>query len=51
MDPRFVTKTMHAYLDYPVAFSLMALPFLLDSAHPIRWRSGLPSQPASRRWC
>ncbi|OQW57144.1 MAG: hypothetical protein A4S14_08545 [Proteobacteria bacterium SG_bin9] len=29
MDPRFVTKTMHAYLDYPVAFSLMALPFLL----------------------
>ena len=30
MDPRFVTKTMHAYLDYPVAFSLMAVPFLLN---------------------
>lgn len=26
---RFVTRTMHAYLDYPVALSLMALPFLL----------------------
>jgi len=29
MDPRFVTKTMHAYLDYPVAISLMAMPFIL----------------------
>jgi hypothetical protein len=29
MDPRFVTKTMHAYLDYPVAASLIALPFVL----------------------
>jgi hypothetical protein len=28
-DPRFVTKTMHAYLDYPVAASLIALPFIL----------------------
>jgi hypothetical protein len=28
-DPRFVTKTMHAYLDYPVAASLIALPFVL----------------------
>lgn len=26
---RFVTKEMHAYLDYPVAFALMGLPFLL----------------------
>lgn len=26
---RFVTRTMHAYLDYPVALSLMAMPFLL----------------------
>lgn len=26
---RFVTRTMHAYLDYPVALSLMALPFML----------------------
>ncbi|HNP19613.1 MAG TPA: hypothetical protein PKL31_14345 [Fulvivirga sp.] len=26
---KFVTKQMHAYLDYPVAIALMALPFLL----------------------
>ena len=30
MDPRFVTKTIHAYLDYPVALSLMILPFVLQ---------------------
>ncbi len=37
MDPRFVTKTMHAFLDYPVALSLMAAPFLLQlgSSHPL----------------
>jgi hypothetical protein len=29
MLPRFVTKTIHAYLDYPVALALIALPFLL----------------------
>lgn len=27
---RFVTKTMHAYLDYPVALSLIVLPFMLE---------------------
>ena len=27
---KFVTKQIHAYLDYPVAVALMALPFLLD---------------------
>jgi hypothetical protein len=40
MDPRFVTKTMHAYLDYPVAISLVALPFVLGlgTSHPLaRW--------------
>lgn len=26
---KFITKQMHAYLDYPVAIVLMALPFLL----------------------
>lgn len=26
---RFVTKTIHAWLDYPVAFALITLPFLL----------------------
>ena len=26
---RFVTKEIHAYLDYPVAIALIALPFLL----------------------
>ena len=29
MNPRFVTKTIHAYLDYPVAIALMTLPFVL----------------------
>ena len=29
MTIRFVTKTIHAYLDYPVAIALIALPFLL----------------------
>ena len=40
MDPRFVTKNMHAYLDYPVAFSLMAAPFVLglgNSSPLARW--------------
>lgn len=26
---RFVTKTIHAWLDYPVAMALIALPFIL----------------------
>ena len=36
MDPRFVTKKIHAYLDYPVALSLMLAPFALrlDSSDP-----------------
>lgn len=29
MDPRFVTKTLHAYLEYPVAFILITAPFVL----------------------
>jgi len=39
---RFVTKTIHAYLDYPVAALLMAMPFLLHlgSSHPLaKWLS------------
>ena len=34
---RFVTKTIHAWLDYPVALALIALPFLLGlgSSHPL----------------
>lgn len=37
MDPRFVTKTMHAYLDYPAAISLMVPPFGLGlgGSHPL----------------
>ncbi|MEM9012378.1 MAG: hypothetical protein AAGE18_14195 [Pseudomonadota bacterium] len=27
--PRFVTKALHAYIDYPVALSLMVLPMIL----------------------
>lgn len=29
MSIKFVTRRIHAYLDYPVAFALMALPFAL----------------------
>ncbi len=29
MNIRFVTKTVHAFLDYPVALSLFATPFIL----------------------
>lgn len=29
MNIRFVTKTVHAYLDYPVAASLIIMPFIL----------------------
>ena len=39
---RFVTKTMHAYLDYPVAVLLIAAPFLLQlgGSHPLaKWLS------------
>lgn len=37
MDPRFVTKTIHAYLDYPVALTLLAAPFALGlgDSHPL----------------
>ena len=30
MNIRFVTKTIHAYLDYPVALLLLTAPFLLQ---------------------
>ncbi|MEO1504753.1 MAG: hypothetical protein AAFU68_11060 [Pseudomonadota bacterium] len=30
MHVKFLNKTIHAYLDYPVAMSLIVLPFLLD---------------------
>lgn len=29
MNTRFVTRTIHAYIDYPVALSLVAVPFVL----------------------
>ena len=37
MNFRFVTKTVHAYLDYPVALSLMITPFILSlgTANPL----------------
>lgn len=37
MDPRFVSQKVHAFLDYPVALSLMILPFLLTlgSSNPL----------------
>ncbi|MEP2978207.1 MAG: hypothetical protein ABJO86_01900 [Lentilitoribacter sp.] len=30
MLPRFITKSIHAYLDYPVAIGLIAMPFLFN---------------------
>lgn len=42
MTFRFVTRTVHAYLDYPVAASLIALPFVLgigDTNPVARWLS------------
>lgn len=42
MSIRFITKTVHAYLDYPVAISLTFLPFILGlgSDNPIaKWLS------------
>lgn len=37
MNVRFVTRKIHALLDYPVAASLMAMPFLLGlgQSHPL----------------
>lgn len=31
---KFVTKRIHAFLDYPVAIALIALPFLLGLGNP-----------------
>lgn len=42
MNPRFVTKEIHALLDYPVAFALMVAPFVLglgESAPAAKWLS------------
>jgi hypothetical protein len=42
MTFRFVTKTVHAYLDYPVAIALTAMPFVLGlgATNPIaKWLS------------
>jgi hypothetical protein len=34
---RFMNKTLHAYLDYPVAFGLIAMPFIfgLGASNPL----------------
>ena len=40
MNPRFVTRTMHAFLDYPVAVALMVGPFVLglgETSQLARW--------------
>src|SRR5262245_51934410 len=41
MSIRFVTKTVHAYLDYPVALSLMATPYLLGLGQTNPWATRL----------
>lgn len=37
MDPRLITRKIHAFLDYPVALALVALPFVLHlgSSNPV----------------
>ena len=37
MNTRFVTRQVHAYIDYPVAVSLMVMPFRLNlgSSNPL----------------
>lgn len=37
MRPQIITKSIHAYLDYPVAIALITLPFLLNlgESHPM----------------
>lgn len=37
MNFRFVTKTVHAFLDYPVAVSLIATPFILGLGRGNPW--------------
>lgn len=42
MNLRFVSRKVHAYIDYPVAVSLMSLPFLLGlgASNPLaKWLS------------
>ena len=41
--PRFMTRTLHAYLDYPVALGLMVMPFLLGlgESHPLAFTLSL----------
>ncbi len=40
---KFITKQIHAYLDYPVAFALIGLPFLLQlgSSNPLAFQLSL----------
>lgn len=44
MSVRFVTKTIHAYLDYPVAIALISVPFVLGLGETcplaLRWSVG-----------
>lgn len=49
MDPRFVTRNVHAYLDYPVAITLIAAPFLLGlgKSHPMALWLGVGSGVAA----
>lgn len=37
MNPRFITKNIHALIDYPVAIAFLTLPFLLGlgESHPL----------------
>ena len=50
MNYRFVTKDLHAYLDYPVAASLMVFPILLNlgESHPLAMWLSIATGVAAR---
>ena len=53
MNLRFVTKQIHAYLDYPVAIALIAMPFILGlgATNPMAYFASSQSsvRPAAKR--
>ena len=50
MTLRFVTRKVHVYLDYPIAVSLIAMPFVrgLGASNPLAlWLAVVAASPRS----
>lgn len=49
MNPRFITKNIHAPIDYPVAIAFLTLPFLLGlgESHPLALWFGVSTGAAA----